>query len=104
VGQSLLVVRGFASRDELDRFVKAEIRYFKSMEMSLWRCEGPALRFTFGDLPDLAFMAATLSSRYAELLFEVRVEGAWSRCVSGRRQTPVEPVQPRPLELIYETF
>jgi hypothetical protein len=104
VDRSLLVVKGFASTEDLDRFVKAEIRYFKSMEMTLWRCEGPALRFAFGDLPDLASTAATLSCRYPGLLFEARVEGVWSRYADGRRSAAAEPVLPHSLELIYETF
>ena len=104
MGRSVLLVTGFSSEEELDRFVKAEIRYFKSMEMSLWRCEGPALRFAFGDVSDLAPVATTLSSRYPGLLLEVLQGDGWSRYASGRRTAGQEPSAPRPLELIYETF
>ena len=66
-----LVVTGFGSHGELDRFVRSEIRYFRSRDMRAWRGEapggGPALVFSFGDRPDLGATVATLARRYPKL-------------------------------------
>ncbi len=76
----LLVVRGFVDHEAIDRFVRSEIRYFRSRDMRAWRCEGdgPELRLAFGDLPDLAPLAAALSRAHPSL------ELTWSREEGGR--------------------
>ena len=81
----LLVVSGFADHDALDRFVRAEIRYFRSRDMRAWRCEsdGPELRLAFGDGPDLAALAAALSAAHPALAL------AWSREERGGAATRV---------------
>ena len=81
----ILVVSGFADHDAIDRFVRSEIRYFRSRDMRAWRCEGagPELRLAFGDDPDLGGLAADLSRAHPAL------ELAWSREERGRVVTRV---------------
>ena len=81
----LLVVSGFADHDAIDRFVRSEIRYFRSRDMRVLRCEGagPELRLVFADRPDLAGLAAALSRSHPAL------ELAWSRREAGRVLTRV---------------
>ena len=116
-----LAVTGFESHDELDRFVRAEIRYFRSRDMRVVRCEAPAgaagqprpvLVFTFRDRPDLGGAAASLAAAYPGLSL------AWTRGERGEVVTRVfeagaaRPQEPGPapgdgcreLEEIYGTF
>jgi hypothetical protein len=81
----LLVVSGFADHGAIDRFVRSEIRYFRSRDMRAWRCEGagPELRLAFGDRPDLGGLAADLSRAHPAL------ELTWSRAERGRVLTRV---------------
>lgn len=53
-------VLGFPDAGEADRFVKAEIRYIKSSEMTVDLLEGPILRFSVPDRDDLATYLAGL--------------------------------------------
>lgn len=94
-----LVVTGFDSHDELDRFVRAEIRTFRSRDMRVVRSEaapaaggspGPALVLAFGDRPDLAPAAAALSRRYPRLALTLSRAG--------------EPAGLPEIEEIYSTF
>ncbi len=75
----LLVVSGFADHDAVDRFVRSEIRYFRSRDMRAWRCDGagPELRLAFGDHPDLGGLAGALSRAHPALKL------AWSRAERG---------------------
>jgi len=81
----LLVVSGFGDHDAVDRFVRSEIRYFRSRDMRAWRCEaaGPELRLAFGDHPDLGGLAADHSRAHPALTV------AWSREERGRVLTRV---------------
>lgn len=86
----LLLVSGFADQDAVDRFVKSEMRYFRSRDLRAYRCEAPgasgeraqpALAFVFGDRPDLGGLVAALSRSHPGLLL------AWSREEGGRVRT-----------------
>ena len=95
-----LVVTGFASHGELDRFVRSEIRYFRSRDMRAYRSEvpgcGPALVFTFGDRPDLGATAQALARRYPALTF------AWSPALDSAAQEAATDLPE--IEEIYSTF
>jgi hypothetical protein len=69
--ETAVLITGFQTEPEVDQFVMAEIRYFKSMEMQANRCEGPALRFEFRDLRSPGELFQAISSRYPSLVFLV---------------------------------
>lgn len=99
------LVTGFTDQDALDVFVKAEIRYFKSMEMRVLRCEGPSLWLEMEDLPGLRRTAAAVARRWSAL--ELVVTGGLPPVrLAGDTEIAIEriPDRPRVLEEIYSTF
>ena len=83
----------------------AEIRYFKSMEMQVYRCEGNALRFDFQDLPPITSLFRDISRRYPGLAFHVD-DGAKTLQLVDGQEVPSEVTfgDHRPTEEIYSTF
>ena len=118
---AVVLITGFAAEREVDAFVRAEIRYFRSRVMTLGRCEGPSLKLVVEDevKPGAEEQAAKIARRYPRLTVEilVREDGRRShrRFVDGHedrrepngtrldrlgRHERTLPV----LEEIYETF
>ena len=101
------LITGFPDEMGVDRFVMAEIRYFKSMEMQVNRCEGMALRFDFQDLDAVARLFAEISQRYPQLRFLIDGHTAVTAFAAGQAEEGVDLApfgDHRPTEEIYSTF
>ena len=101
------LITGFHEEVAVDRFVMAEIRYFKSMEMQVYRCEGNALRFDFQDLPPVVSIFQDLSRRYPDLSCLGDVGAAGVRLHAGEdraAEAGADVGDYRPTEEIYTTF
>lgn len=91
-----IFVSGFSTEAERDRFVKAEIRYLKSFDMSAARCAGGALRFVLSGFERAEEYVAMLAREYPRLRV-VSCPGADARTCADLATLRVE-------EILYETF
>ncbi len=71
--RDILLVSGFSSEEELDRFVKSEIRYMKSFDMGAYRCSGGRLKFIFSGLSRLPSYVRELSTSHPKIEFRLLV-------------------------------
>ncbi len=94
-----ILVRGFSDDLEQDRFVKSEIRYLKSFDMSAARCAGRALLFRLTAFPRAEAYVETLRKAYPWLEISLHAEGKESRG-PGAGPDPFPAIE----EILYETF
>jgi hypothetical protein len=102
-----VLITGFREEPDVDRFIMAEIRYFKSMEMQVNRCEGTALRFDFQELDSPARLFVEISQRYPELRFLIDEDLAVRAFLAGELEEDADRApfnDHRPTEEIYSTF
>jgi hypothetical protein len=128
----VLLVEGFPSDAELDRFVKSEIRYMKGLDMGAYRCVALRLKFVLSGMSHFSSFVKELSESYPGLVFRLltvppgdsfrrRTDELYSVYRAGRALNrsetvalPGPPIGPDdladhesrfpPLETLYETF
>ncbi|HUX11375.1 MAG TPA: hypothetical protein VMW87_00025 [Spirochaetia bacterium] len=87
--RDILLVDGFPTEEELDRFVKSEIRYMKGFDMGAYRCSGRRLKFVFSGLARLPSYVRELSISHPQIEFRLLVGGPRLRYYAYKAGKPL---------------